>query len=399
MAQAQVPRQIHYQGRLITGTNLVNGPVWIAFRLYPTLAGGTALYGQTGGVTVVDGLYAATVGDGSAAFAQVFTNQALYLEVAVNGVDLSPRERIEAVAYALRADGVSTGAITTAMIAAGAVGSAQLAPNSVTAAKLAAGSVGSSALAADSVGAAALADGAVTPDKLSARYWGLGGNTDAVADVSYLGTVLAVPMDIRVQNARVMRFQPFGPHPSIIGGYTSNTVMALIYSAVVAGGGDEGGPNRVTDDFGVIGGGQGNRAGNDNGTYDDAVASTVAGGQSNRATLAWATVAGGYQNSASARGTFIGGGYSNAAAGSESVIAGGFANRALGSQSVVGGGLANTSAASYAVVGGGANNRAGEIYAAVAGGEYNSAPAMFGAIGGGRYNRAGGLIDSTVATP
>ena len=105
-AMAQVPRQINYQGRLVNGTNLVSGTVTAAFRLYPGPVGGVALYGQTGSLSVVDGLYAVALGDGTSAFGLLFTNQPLYLEVGINGVDLQPRERIQAVAYALRADGV-----------------------------------------------------------------------------------------------------------------------------------------------------------------------------------------------------------------------------------------------------------------------------------------------------
>ena len=397
-ALAQVPRQINYQGRLVNGTNLVNGPVTAAFRLYTVPVGGAALFGQTGSVSVVDGLYAVALGDGTPGFGALFTNQPLYLEVGINGVDLAPRERVQSAAYALRADGVSTGAITSAMIAAGAVGGAQLGTGSVTSAKLAAGAVGAAQLATGSVGAAALQAGAVTPDKLSERYWSVSGNTDAVAGVNFLGTVNAQAFDLRVFNARVMRFQPSGgfPNPSIIGGHATNWVKDLVFSAVVAGGGETGQANRVTDDFGAVGGGRGNQAGNDNVDYADVLAATVAGGEGNQAGGPHAAVGGGRANTAYGEFAVVAGGYSNQAT-TDATVGGGWGNRASGSGSVVAGGVVNTSAASHTVVGGGQANRAGEDYAVVAGGFQNHVGSMWGAAGGGRYNEVSGLFDGVVA--
>ena len=55
-------KRINYQGRLIDGTNLVNGIVTNVFRLYNAGSGGTLYYEQTQVVTVVDGLYSTTIG-------------------------------------------------------------------------------------------------------------------------------------------------------------------------------------------------------------------------------------------------------------------------------------------------------------------------------------------------
>ena len=61
--QAQVPELINYQGRLISGTNLVNGNVALVFRLYDTDTGGSPLCTDSNTVTVTDGLYATWIGD------------------------------------------------------------------------------------------------------------------------------------------------------------------------------------------------------------------------------------------------------------------------------------------------------------------------------------------------
>ncbi|KAB8143049.1 hypothetical protein F8S13_12490 [Chloroflexia bacterium SDU3-3] len=88
--------------------------------------------------------------------------------------------------------------------------------------------------------------------------------------------------------------------PNIIGGAAGNAVAAGAVGATVAGGGESGQTQSVTDDYGTVGGGRGNTAGNSGGTTSDAVGATVGGGEGNRATGAYATVPGGLSNSAGA---------------------------------------------------------------------------------------------------
>lgn len=101
---AAAPQLIHYQGRLLSGTNLVNGPVALALGLYTNAIGGAAAYIDSNpAVTVVDGLYATDIGDDTVAgdLATALTFPALWLDVQVNGVPLTPREPLASVAYAL----------------------------------------------------------------------------------------------------------------------------------------------------------------------------------------------------------------------------------------------------------------------------------------------------------
>ena len=97
--------RISYQGRLINGTNLVNGIATNIFRLWNSSAGGDILFTQTQTITVVDGLYSATLGDDLIfpRLETVLTNPIVYLEVEMNGTTLAPRERIYQAAYALTA--------------------------------------------------------------------------------------------------------------------------------------------------------------------------------------------------------------------------------------------------------------------------------------------------------
>ena len=103
---AQVPQLINYQGRLLDGTNLVSGSVGLSLRLYNAPSGGSILYEDSNSVTVADGLYSTLIGDqtNSGDFASALTNAQLWIEVAVNGTALSPRERLASAAYAVRSE-------------------------------------------------------------------------------------------------------------------------------------------------------------------------------------------------------------------------------------------------------------------------------------------------------
>jgi hypothetical protein len=86
----------------------------------------------------------------------------------------------------------------------------------------------------------------------------------------------------------------------------------------------------VTDNLGVVGGGAGNRAGDDAGATDDHTAATVGGGVSNTASGEVSTVSGGGGNLASGAGATIAGGTSNRGKGGHSTVPGGYGNHAGG---------------------------------------------------------------------
>ena len=59
---AQVPQRINYQGRLLSGTNLVNGNVGLSLRLFNVPSGGSPQYEDSNSVAVADGLYSTFIG-------------------------------------------------------------------------------------------------------------------------------------------------------------------------------------------------------------------------------------------------------------------------------------------------------------------------------------------------
>ncbi len=146
--------------------------------------------------------------------------------------------------------------------------------------------------------------------------------------------------------------QPHIYSPNLIGGWSGNGVSSYVYGAAIGGGGKSNAPNRVTDNFGTVGGGYGNRAGNDAGSLLDAECATVGGGDYNIASNLYATVGGGNGNDASGSYATIGGGNGNDASGSYATVGGGDGNDASGSYATVGGGRSNIAAGDYSFAAG-----------------------------------------------
>ncbi len=187
--------------------------------------------------------------------------------------------------------------------------------------------------------------------------------------------------------------------PNLIGGHSGNSVTSGVYGATIGGGGAAGSINRVTDNYGTVGGGLNNRAGDNAGTTSDQPYATVGGGVGNTASGYAAIVGGGYENTANGSYTTVGGGRSNSAS-SGATIGGGWYNTASGTNAIVSGGLGNTASGTNATVGGGYDNTASAPYSTIAGGgpsnpsdptnTNNRATGDYGVIGGGGGNTASG---------
>lgn len=126
-----------------------------------------------------------------------------------------------------------------------------------------------------------------------------------------------------------------------IGGGDRNYAAAEY--ATIAGGGpsDLSNPsdtnNRVTDDYGTVGGGAWNWVGNGDGDTTNAPFATIGGGHENIASGWSATVGGGYSNDASGGSTTVGGGWNNTASGNAATVPGGATNIASGAYSFAAG--------------------------------------------------------------
>ncbi len=242
--------------------------------------------------------------------------------------------------------------------------------------------------------------------------WSLTGNQGTDPNSNYLGTTDHVALQLRVDGIPVLRLKPTLSIPNVIAGYAVNSVTDGVVGATISGGGQAAGQNRVMDDYGTVGGGANNRAGDD--TLADADYATVGGGENNWAADDHATVAGGEQNTASQIWSTVGGGTENTASHIASTVSGGVQNIASGERSAIGGGVGNRAVVGWTTIAGGKSNWAGDPnnpsvndeYATVGGGLSNKAfggtiaggyrnTAHGGAIGGGSDNEAN--ADATVA--
>lgn len=86
-----VPSSFSYQGRISDNAQPFNGQAALVFRLFDASTNGNLLGTSSGNVQVVDGLFTAYPGFNNAVLE---TNAPLWLEVAVNGETMTPRQRI-----------------------------------------------------------------------------------------------------------------------------------------------------------------------------------------------------------------------------------------------------------------------------------------------------------------
>ncbi|MFC1496185.1 hypothetical protein ACFL52_02090 [Candidatus Margulisiibacteriota bacterium] len=125
-AAGAVPQYINYQGILRDSNgDAQTGTFSMTFKIYAAETGGTAVYdsGATS-VSVSNGLYNVQLGTVDST---VFTGADRWLEVTVAGDTLSPRLKINSVAYAITASNVEDDAITSAKILDGTIAGGDLA--------------------------------------------------------------------------------------------------------------------------------------------------------------------------------------------------------------------------------------------------------------------------------
>ena len=173
----------------------------------------------------------------------------------------------------------------------------------------------------------------------SSSFFAQGGNSFGTA--AKLGTLDNQPLDLYVNNLRVVRYIANATSPNIVAG-EGNAVGIAFSGQTIAGGGKEGN----CDDPTALGSQRlcGNRTAND--------FATIGGGVDNQATGVEATIAGGGGNTASGDSAGVGGGYSNIASGTSSTVAGGEANSASGVGATVAGGYDNTASGNYSFAAG-----------------------------------------------
>lgn len=104
-AHADIPRYINYQGKLTDADdNPVTGDVSVTLRIYDAETGGTALWEETQTVTVARGIFSILLGSAQSLSDLDFDSPYWYsVEVESDG-EMTPRQRLTTVAYAINAD-------------------------------------------------------------------------------------------------------------------------------------------------------------------------------------------------------------------------------------------------------------------------------------------------------
>lgn len=350
-----------YQGRLKKDGKPANGTYDLQFKLFDAASDGKQVESTVtkNDVVVSDGLFTANLD-----FGDVFDGRALWLEIGVRqGAStgpftiLTPRQELTAAPYSLYS---------------------------------------------------------LNADKLdglhASSFWKTTGNAGTSPPANFLGTTDNVALELKVNNARALRLEPNATSPNIVAGYSGNSVTAGVWGATISGGGKRGWTNRVTDNYGTVGGGGNNQAGNANAVLTDTIYATVGGGEGNVAGGEAATVGGGGHNEATGEAATVGGGGGNTASGPYATVGGGIGSGATGDSATVGGGhenyaedgyatvsggVANLASGEASTVGGGWGNEASGSHATVSGGDDNTASARHATVGGGKSNEAS-VIGSTI---
>ncbi|MBU4312942.1 MAG: hypothetical protein KJ706_09520, partial [Candidatus Omnitrophica bacterium] len=104
-ARADIPRYINYQGKLTDADdNPITADVSITVRIYDAASGGTALWEEVQAVTATRGIFSMLLGSTTALDDLDFDDAYWYsVEVESDG-EMTPRQRLTAVAYAINAD-------------------------------------------------------------------------------------------------------------------------------------------------------------------------------------------------------------------------------------------------------------------------------------------------------
>ena len=97
----EIPMTISYQGKLTDSLGVpINEDVTMEFRIFDVKTGGDYLWTETQTITVIKGLYNVEIGSESSGIDLPF-DEAYWLEVAIDGVPFTTRQKITGVGYSM----------------------------------------------------------------------------------------------------------------------------------------------------------------------------------------------------------------------------------------------------------------------------------------------------------
>ena len=394
LAAAPLNSKITYQGSFEDAGQPADGGFDFRFRLFDALSGGTQVGPEVEklGITVNHGLFDVALDFG---FAPFMMDEALWLEIDVRDpsaggyVTLAPRQPLRPAPFSMLSLAAAVDSVDAASLAPGAVGASEIDTAAVQrritgacdagqairvvqqdGSVVCAGASGSG-ITAVNAGNGLTGGGSSGELTLAADpgvLWTTAGNP--VPAGAFLGTMNTQPLELRVNNRRVLRITDaeFGPNrgsnphaPNLVAGSQDNRVIGDAVGVTVGGGGGSnamrcgaGGAsacvNTVAADFATVPGGSGNYA-TGFGAVAMGVETTASGSES--VSMGSGSIASG--DLAVAMGNFSTASGSAAMAGGSRAVASGFSSIALGEQASAGGDFStalgfNTSASGTAAV-------------------------------------------------
>ncbi len=193
LAQADIPKTIHFQGRLtdLSGNPVDDGGYGVTFNIWDAESGGHTLWTGSYTINTKEGYYNTELGASPNAFPAAMTfDQPYYLDLQISGDPdvLSPRIKLNSSAYAMNvADGaiitakIKDSVVTEAKIVDGAVSTNKLGNNSVTTAKIMDLSVTNTKIANSAITNTKIADGAIDQTKSPRALFSYNGNNQLIA--------------------------------------------------------------------------------------------------------------------------------------------------------------------------------------------------------------------------
>jgi hypothetical protein len=292
-----------YQGRLTENNTPFTGNAEFQVTLWDAANGGAVVASNSPAAVIVgvtNGLFVLPLD-----FGLNFPGAARWIQLEVRTTigpfsSLTPRQAITATPYATTAKNLSgtlpAGQLNGTLNSASLAGTYGAVLNFTNAANRFAGN-GADLTALD---ASQLTSGTVPDVRLAVnvartnQVWQLGGNAGTTPSTAYLGTTdNNQPLNFIVGSRRVLRLERGGPGdtPNIIAGSSANSASTGVKGATIAGGGGADFvdlfPNRVTADFGTVGGGNNNEASGFGATVSGGL-NNIANGYASTALGAWA---------------------------------------------------------------------------------------------------------------
>ena len=135
---APMPQQFPYHGYYEEGGQPVTGWIGLQLQFFTNATDGANVYEDSNTVYASEGYFSTSVGTNSVSgsLSNALEQGRIYIQTVINGTNWGARHLLEPAAYALRADGVLHGRITSSMIASGAVQSVHIEQGAVTENKL-----------------------------------------------------------------------------------------------------------------------------------------------------------------------------------------------------------------------------------------------------------------------